>query len=42
MPKVTLPRGDWSWIVMLLEDNPGYISDAILKEINDQLYKQEY
>ena len=42
MPKVTLPRFDWDYIIMLLEDNPGYVSDPLLKEINDQLDRQEY
>jgi hypothetical protein len=42
MPKVTLTRADWEFVVMLLEDNPGYVSDPLLKEINDQLDRQEY
>ena len=42
MPKVTLTRADWDFVVMILEDNRGYVIDPILKDINDQLYKQEY
>jgi len=42
MPKVKLRRCEWDFIIMLLEDNPGYVSDRLLKEINDQLDRQEY
>jgi len=43
MPKVTLPRADWDFIIMMLEDaqNP-MMSDPLLKDINDQLDRQEY
>jgi hypothetical protein len=42
MPKVKLRRFEWDFIIMLLEDNPGYVSDPLLKEINEQLDRQEY
>ena len=41
MPKVNLTRSDWDWVCILLENNLGYVSDPILKEINKQLDKQE-
>jgi len=42
VPTVKLPRADWDMILMLLEDNPGYITGPLHKEIEDQVYAQEY
>jgi len=41
MPKINLTRSDWDWIIILLEDHLGYLSEPILKEINEQLDRQE-
>lgn len=42
MPTVKLPRASWDNVIMLLEywDTP-FIS-ALRKEIEDQVYSQEY
>jgi hypothetical protein len=42
MPKVKLTTSDWDWILMLLNDTRGYVSDSIIEEINNQLAKQEH
>ena len=41
MPKVNLTSAEWDWILILLRDSPGYISDPIFREIDSQLAKQE-
>lgn len=42
MPKVKLTSAEWDWILILLQDNPGYISDPLFREIDKQLSKQEH
>jgi hypothetical protein len=41
MISVKLPKADWQWILMLLEDKPGYVSDALVKDLEPQVYKKE-
>jgi hypothetical protein len=44
MPKVKLPMGSWEEIIYILEDlaGQGYLVKPLLKEIQDQVYSQEY
>lgn len=41
MPKVKLTSAEWDWILILLEDNPGYLSNPIRRDILSQLVLQE-
>jgi hypothetical protein len=41
MPKVELTSAEWNWVLILLDENRGHLSDPILKAIDDQLDKQE-
>ena len=43
MPTVKMPRADWELLVMLLEQNSqGYLVGPLVKDIEDQVYSQEY
>jgi len=46
MPKVKLPRGEWESILVTLElaqqHNIVAYLDPLIKEIEDQVYAQEY
>ena len=44
MPKVNMPRGSWESVLMALEMliKQGYLLDSEHKEIQDQVYAQEY
>lgn len=47
MVKVEMPRGSWEIVLMLIEDHiingsGGYLSKQLLKEIENQVYSQEY
>jgi hypothetical protein len=46
MPKVTMPRGDWDTVIMVMTmardyEIVGYIDD-IIDDIDNQIAKQEY
>ena len=42
MPTVKLTRAEWDWVLMLLDDHEGAITNAVVDEINAQLDGQEY
>lgn len=44
MVKVKMPRGSWDEVLMVLEDYKaqGYLVGPLIKEIADQVDKQEY
>ena len=43
MPTVKMPRADWEFLLMMLEESRGgYIIDRLTKDIEDQIYGQEY
>ena len=43
MPKVNLPSADWDYVIHVLEEarDRGYSLGPVLRDINDQLDKQE-
>ncbi len=44
MVTVKMPRAQWDTVLMLIneESKRGYLVDALYKEIEDQVYSQEY
>jgi len=40
MIKVKLPKADWDWVLLMLEDKPGHVSTPIAREIETQVYEQ--
>lgn len=44
MPKVNLPRASWEQILLILEDyrQQGYLVSALVEELSEQVYSQEY
>jgi hypothetical protein len=43
MPKVNLPSADWDSVIYVLEEarKQGYLVGPVLRDIQDQVYKQE-
>jgi hypothetical protein len=43
MVKVELPRADWELVLFILRESQfPYIQNSLIKDIDDQVYSQEY